>query len=95
MVRTDKYFSNIFAGIFEGVGDDSYGFGLRAPQAVTGEFIREWEEDFIIIADSWNMSEREIKRLSIYDFYFRIFTFKKQAEKQKTQLTAPFGNKDW
>lgn len=42
------------------------------------------------------MSEKEVKALSIYDFYFRIFTFKKQADKLKNRVTAPFGNKqDW
>ena len=41
------------------------------------------------------MPESEIKRMSVYDFYFRIFTFKKRAQKKKPALNVPFGEKEW
>lgn len=40
------------------------------------------------------MKESEIKRMSVYDFYFRIFTFKKRAMKQKPSRNVP-SSQDW
>jgi hypothetical protein len=40
------------------------------------------------------MTEKQVKAMSIYDFYFRIFTFKKQADKLKSRVTSPKGH-DW
>ena len=55
--------------------------------------IRDWEEDFIILSESWHMPDREIRRMSIYDLYFRIFTFRKHRNKKPGEMTEKFGMK--
>ncbi len=82
-------------GVFELGGASDDGIELRAVESIRGEFIREWEEDFITLSDGDPILESQLRKMSIYDFLFRILALRKKsmAQEAANQSGDPFGRK--
>jgi hypothetical protein len=62
---------------------------------VIGELLKKWEKDIVYLSDYDPIKEREIRRMDIYSFYFRILDQKERQESQnKKGSNDPFG-KSW
>jgi hypothetical protein len=53
--------------------------------------LKEWEIQFVIISDGDPFLEKELRRMSIYDFNFRILALKTKSDNNSRSLTEPFG----
>jgi hypothetical protein len=48
------------------------------------------------LSDNDPEKEKELRRMDIYTFYFRLLAQKERADKdQKISDTSPFGKKNW
>jgi len=93
LTRTEKYFNRIFAGLYNPSSGADTGFDSRSTESIIGEFIREWEATFVIIANDPE-KEKHYRRMSIFDFNFRILELRKHnAKATKSLEDEPFGVK--
>ena len=95
-MRSEEYLHRIFRGAFEGDGNDTEGPGLRSADSVKGQFLREWEEHLVILADGNPVMEKELRKMDHFSFLNRILALNKKAKAEESaQVRAEnsFGRK--
>lgn len=55
------------------------GIGLKSADGIKGQLLREWEENFVMLADGDPVTEKELRKMDYYSFLNRIFTMQKKA----------------
>lgn len=89
--ETERLYHNLFGNIFEPGVSDTGGVETGSTHTIVGELLKKWEEDIVYLSDYDTNKERDLRRLDMYSFYFRISVQKKQADKQKKGLSEKFG----
>jgi hypothetical protein len=91
IIRVEQYFNRIFGGLYTERDRDSERSDLRSVESITGEFIREWESSFVIMSEENPELEKVWKRISIYDFNFRILELRKRNNRTRTVEEDKYG----
>jgi hypothetical protein len=94
VIKCEQYLHNFFGSAFEDNGWDSEGTGLKSSEGVRGQFIRAWEEDFVILSGGNPETEKLLRKMDIFSFLNRILALnKKQKAESSTLEHEPFGFK--
>jgi len=53
--------------------------------------LKKWEKDIVFLSEYDPIKEKQLRRMDIFSFYFRILDQKERNDKTKGSPTDPFG----
>ncbi len=92
VTESEQFLRRSFAAIYDGDERDPER-DLRAVESVRGEFIREFDQSIVLMADGDPTLTKALAWMSIYDYNFRILALKTRADQQK-QIGQSFGRSE-
>lgn len=85
IVRTERYFRNIFERLYQSTGRNNKSVDLRDARSIIGEYINEQGQQLKRIANFDLDKEEKLRRIAIYDYLYHLQAL---LDKQESESEA-------